>query len=196
MMIGDCERLDGEMGGDLIILQSSARPPPSPISGSAQEKHWRNVSIWQKQMTKIHLKYYKNSKCDVSNLFSTLVICLVLFTCRGRGSKINWWQILRRWQLWWEFPGLTIPQVGGQAITWDGQLAPTIPFHCSPFTVHHSASQCITVHHSASQWNDILYDMHKIQRLLQQCECESFDAPLPKALLHPNVASACITSSL
>ena len=145
-------------------------------------------------MTKIHLKYYKNWKCDVSNLFSTLVICLVLFTCRGRGSNINWWQILRRWQLWWEFPGLTIPQVGGQAITWDGQLAPTIPFHCSPFTVHHSASQCITVHHSASQWNDILYGMHKIQRLLQQCECESFDARCQKhsciPMLHQRASPA------
>ena len=111
-------------------------------------------------------------------LASTLVICLVLFICRGRGSKINWWQILRRWQLWWEFPGLTIPQVGGQAITWDGQLAPTIPFHCSPFTVHHSASQYVTVHHS-----EMIYCMTCI-RFKDSCNNVNVNLLMPRCQKH------------
>ena len=84
MMIGDCERLDGEMGGDLIILQSSARPPPSPKSGSAQEKHWRNLSIWQNKWQRYTLNI---TRIENVMLATYSVLWLFAWFCSFAGEE-------------------------------------------------------------------------------------------------------------
>ena len=64
---------------------------------------------------------------------------------------------------------VSIPHNAGQPITWDGQLAPTIPFHCSPFTVHHSEMiYCMTCIRFKDSCNNV-----NVNLLMPRCQKHS-----------------------